>query len=410
MNMSYILQSLQLLLFILFLSTTTIHPTNATTTTKNSLYKTLQVSPSATTTEIKKAYRKMALKYHPDKVSTENRKDAEHKFKEISKAYEWLGDEKKRKLYDCYGERSLDPNFNPLMSGAGGGSASGFGGFSPGSGGGGTKTYSFHNGGGGGFPGGMFGGMPGGTASSGFGGFTPGSSSGGGGTTEIDLNEILRQMMGGVPNMGNAGSQFFGGGGGSGMGMGNGMYEQNPFYQGGTQTRQRPQQRQQKQQQHYNRPVYCSLEDLCNGTTKKLKVSFPSIQSEKIFTIKVQPGYKSGTKIKFPPSRSVDPNTGTEVEYPAITFVITEKKHPFLKHTVGDDNLYWKCKLTSRQAERGAKLKLPLPDGTTLEVESKPGTRSGEQMIVEGRGMTLRGGAGGVRKGNVVIDFVVVPS
>ena len=98
------------------------------------------------------------------------------------------------------------------------------------------------------------------------------------------------------------------------------------------------------------------------------------------------------------------------MEYPAITFVITEKKHPFLKHTVGDDNLYWKCKLTSRQAERGAKLKLPLPDGTTLEVESKPGTRSGEQVIVEGRGMTLRGGAGGVRKGNVVIDFIIVPS
>ena len=399
--MSYILQSLQLL-FIFILSTTTIQTTNANTTTKNSLYKTLNVSPTATPTEIKKAYRKMALKYHPDKVSTDNRKDAEHKFKEISKAYEWLGDEKKRKLYDCYGERSLDPNFNPLMSGAAAGGGAGNGGFTPG--GGGTKTYSFHNGGGGGFPGGMFGGMPGGT-SSGFGGFTPGGD-GGGGTTEIDLNEILRQMMGGVPNMGNAGSHFFGGGG---SGMGSGMYEQNPFYQGGTQTRQRPQQR-QHQQQHYNRPVYCSLEDLCNGTTKKLKVSFPSIQSEKIFTIKVQPGYKSGTKIKFPSSRLVDPNTGMEVEYPAITFVITEKKHPFLKHTVGDDNLYWKCKLTSRQAERGAKLKLPLPDGTTLEVESKPGTRSGEQMIVEGRGMTLRGGAGGVRKGNVVIDFVVVPS
>ena len=79
----------------------------------------------------------MALKYHPDKVSTDNRKDAEHKFKEISKAYEWLGDEKKRKLYDCYGERSLDPNFNPLMSGSGGSvsGGSGFGGFSPGGGG-----------------------------------------------------------------------------------------------------------------------------------------------------------------------------------------------------------------------------------------------------------------------------------
>ena len=60
--------------------------------------------------------------------------------------------------------------------------------------------------------------------------------------------------------------------------------------------------------------------------------------------------------------------------------------------------------MTSRQAERGAKLKLPLPDGSTLEVVSKAGTTSGEKMIVEGRGMTLKGG---VVKGNVVIEFVV---
>ncbi len=93
-----------------------------------------------------------------------------------------------------------------------------------------------------------------------------------------------------------------------------------------------------------------------------------------------------------------------EVEYPAITFVISEKKHPFLQHKVGDDNLYWKCKLTSRQAERGAKLKLPLPDGSTLEVVSKAGTVSGEKMIVGGRGMSVKGGVG---KGNVVIEFVV---
>ena len=298
-------------------------------------------------------------------------------------------------------ERSLDPNFSPLGagmgSGGGGGGGSGFHGF-PGGSAGGTKTYSFNNGAGatGGFPGGMFGGgMPGGGN---FGGFSPGSSGGSGGDfSEIDLNEILRQMMGGVP-MGDArGSQFDGGG----------MNQQNPFFgHQGTPPRQQQHQThpRRSEQQHYTRPVHCSLEDLCNGTTKKLKVSFPSIQSEKIFTIKVQPGYKSGTKIKFPPSRSVDANTGIEVEYPAITFVISEKKHPFLQHKIGDDNLYWKCKLTSRQAERGAKLKLPLPDGSTLEVVSKAGTRSGEKMTVEGRGMTLKGG---VAKGNVVIEFVV---
>ena len=288
-------------------------------------------------------------------------------------------------------ERSLDPNFTPL--GAGMGAAGGGGGGS-----GGTKTYSFHNGasgggagGGGGFPGGMFSGGN-------FGGFSPGSSGGGGGDfAEIDLNEMLRQMMGGVP-MGDSRRSQFGGGGG-------GMNQQNQFFkQQGQQQQQTHPRRRSEQQQHFTRPVHCSLEELCTGTTKKLKVSFPSIQSEKIYTIKVQPGYKSGTKIKFPPSRSVDAKNGMEMEYPAITFIISEKKHPFLQHKAGDDNLYWKCKLSLRQAERGAKLKLPMPDGSTLEVESKAGTRSGEKMIVEGRGMTLKGG---VAKGNVVIEFVV---
>jgi DnaJ family protein A protein 2 len=70
------------------------------------LYQTLNIPKTATQSEIKKAYRKAALQHHPDKVPKEERSKAEHKFKEISKAYEWLSDEKKRKLYDCYGGKS----------------------------------------------------------------------------------------------------------------------------------------------------------------------------------------------------------------------------------------------------------------------------------------------------------------
>lgn len=77
-----------------------------TTAAANSLYQTLNVPKTATQSEIKKAYRKAALQHHPDKVPKEERSKAEHKFKEISKAYEWLSDEKKRKLYDCYGGKS----------------------------------------------------------------------------------------------------------------------------------------------------------------------------------------------------------------------------------------------------------------------------------------------------------------
>jgi len=69
-------------------------------------YELLGVSQSADQTEIKKAYRKLAMKYHPDK-NPENKAEAEDKFKAISEAYEVLSDTKKRELYDQYGEEGL---------------------------------------------------------------------------------------------------------------------------------------------------------------------------------------------------------------------------------------------------------------------------------------------------------------
>ncbi len=64
-------------------------------------YKTLGVERTATAEEIKSKYRKLAMKYHPDR--NPNDKAAEEKFKEISEAYETLGDEKKRRDYDFFG-------------------------------------------------------------------------------------------------------------------------------------------------------------------------------------------------------------------------------------------------------------------------------------------------------------------
>lgn len=97
---------------------------------KKDFYETLGVDKKATADELKKAYRKLAMQYHPDK--NPGNKDAEHKFKEISEAYDVLRDEQKRAAYDRFGHGAFDPSMGGGRAGAGGGGFHGFsgGGFS----------------------------------------------------------------------------------------------------------------------------------------------------------------------------------------------------------------------------------------------------------------------------------------
>lgn len=101
-------------------------------------YSILGISKNATESDIKKAYRKLALEYHPDRNKS---KDASEKFKEITKAYEVLSDSQKRKTYDQFGEAAFE------QGGPGGGPFGG--GFGQQSGQYGPFTYTYTSSGGG---------------------------------------------------------------------------------------------------------------------------------------------------------------------------------------------------------------------------------------------------------------------
>uniref|UniRef100_A0A7S3VGI6 J domain-containing protein n=2 Tax=Chaetoceros debilis TaxID=122233 RepID=A0A7S3VGI6_9STRA len=201
-------------------------------------YAILGCTKGATDAELKKAYRKLAVKWHPDK--NPDNEDATRKFQTISEAYAVLSDDKKRKMYDLYGKEGADASDN-MPDGAAGGMPAGFPEGFPGGAGSGMPGGMHFSSSGGGMPGGMggnmtpeqaqalFGSIFGGSdpfGGSGLFGGSMGGSGGGGG----DMSGGMNINMGGMPGMGGSMggggmdpfSMMFGGGGGGG-GMPSGM-------------------------------------------------------------------------------------------------------------------------------------------------------------------------------------------
>lgn len=318
-------------------------------------YQVLGVGKSATDAELKKAYRKLAVKWHPDK-NPDNQEEATKKFKEISEAYDVLSDPEKKEIYDTYGEEGLK----------------------------------------GGVPMGGKGGMPG--------GFSSGTSYHG---MDDDMaRHIFENLFGG----GGGGGGFGGFGGMGGMGGGSrrgfggasfgGMDGDDLF--GGSFSRR------QQAPQKVEVPLNLTLEELYQGVTKKRKVTRSivdggtgkSMKVEETLEIPVKAGWKEGTRVTF---------AGKGDEYPGrpaqdLVFVVTEKPHPTFKRQ-GDDLVVNMTISLAEALTEGNKIDIKSLDNRILRVPLKEVIKPGYERVVPNEGMPISKSPG--RKGNLRIRFNV---
>lgn len=300
-------------------------------------YKVLGVGRDASPSAIKKAYHQLALKYHPDK-NADNREAAEQKFKQVSEAYDVLSDEKKKKIYDQFGEEGLkggmaEEGFSAAGGAPGGGNFKGFGGR------GGTYTF-----------------------------------------TNNDAFDIFSKMFGSTDPYG--GDMFGGGGPGftrmfhtSSRGFGDGF---------GT-----PQQSPPAEAPSMEFAFACTLEEIFNGCTKKFKVTrkMPNGSSAKEFEVNVLPGYKKGTKIRF------DREGGMVDGYPPnvladLVFILDEKDHPRFKRNGAD--LTATVHIPLKAALLGTEVTVKGIDGKEIGVPLKGVSKNGRKLRVAGGGMPDR--------------------
>jgi DnaJ family protein B protein 4 len=328
------------------------------------LYNALGISPTASDAEIKKAYRKAALKWHPDK--NKDNPNASEKFKEVSQAYEILSDPEKRKVYDQYGLEFLLRGGQAPPPGAE--MPEGFQAFS------------------GNMPG-SFGGMPGGTRT-----FHFNTNGGGGGFNFADPNDIFanfaRSSGGGGVGEDDDIFNMFSGLGGARRSTGAGM---------------RPQPRPRTPEVTVvEKPLPVTLEELYKGAHKKLKVKRKTYDEstgkrsvqDKIVEMDIRPGMKAGSKFKF--KGMGDQEEGGSQD---LHFIIEEKPHPTLKRD-GDD-IRTTVELSLKEALTGWKRTVATIDGRQLPVSGGGPTPPGYEERFPHLGMPLS------KKPNERGDFIV---
>lgn len=326
-------------------------------------YKTLGITKGASDDEIKKAYRKLALRYHPDKNKSPG---AEDKFKEVAEAYEVLSDKRKRDVYDQYGEEGL-------KGGSSGGSEGPGGGF----------TYTFH-------------GDPRATFAQFFGTSNPFH-------TFFDIGPGANRMFAFQDDMDLDEDPF------ATLGMGNarpggpgGAFRSHSF---NFHTGQPGRNKDKSQDPPIEHDLYVTLEDISHGCTKKMKISRrvlkpdgTSQKEDKVLTINVKPGWKAGTKITF--QREGDQGRN---KIPAdIVFIIRDKPHTLFKREGSD--IRYTAKISLKQALCGSIINIPTLTGDKIPINLmneivKPTT----VKRIQGQGLPFPKEP--TRKGDLIVSF-----
>jgi len=315
-------------------------------------YKVLGVSRDASEEQLKKAYKKLALKWHPDR-NPDNKEQADEKFKEIGEAYEVLSDPQKREVYDQLGEEGIKNGM---------------------------------------------GGMPGGRG--GF--YTPSSA-----------EDIFKQFFGGMDPMeglfGGAGPSSHGS-----FGFGASSFPGFAFGSSGLNTdcfenlrssRLRGGGRRRKPDPIVT-PVKCTLEELYAGTTKKMRItrsvvdqlSMKRMSVQDLLEIQVKPGWKKGTKITFEGKGDEEPG----MEPADVVFVLDEKPHNTFARQ-GDDLVYTQ-KMPLVDALCGTHVTFTHLDGGVRSYALTEPLGPGRTKVVRGEGMPNSKTG---RKGDLLIQLDV---
>ncbi|HHH35969.1 MAG TPA: molecular chaperone DnaJ [Gammaproteobacteria bacterium] len=336
---------------------------------KRDYYEVLGVSRTATAVEIKKAYRKLAMKYHPDRNTGDDREEAEIRFKEVKQAYEILSDDQKRAAYDQFGHAGVE---------GGAGMGGGPGGF----GGGASFSDIFGD---------VFGDIFGGGGGRGTHRHTRGADMGY--NLELSLEDAVKGTTVKIRIPTQVTCETCGGSGAK-----PGTNPRTCSTCGGSgQVR--------TQQGFFIAQQTCPT---CHGRGLQIDSPCPEcrghgrVQKHKTLSVKVPPGVDTGDRIRLAGEGEAGENGGP----PGDLYVqIHVKRHPIFERD--DANLYCEMPIPFTTAALGGELDVPTLEGK-VKLKIPEGTQTGKLFRIRGKGIKpVRGGAVGDLLCRVVVETPV---